>query len=86
MGWGVINENSQRNSWVVSNSACSHVYGNDLTTAAKLCATGIWKDSSQGDIGGHLIIKGSHADNDVLVDIVSWGYMCADPDSQVYTR
>lgn len=57
----------------VSTSDCDDVYGGVLTQDM-MCAYARDADSCSGDSGGPLFVKGSTADEDELVGIVSWGY------------
>jgi hypothetical protein len=49
----------------------------NLITDDMLCAQGGIGDACEGDSGSPLIIKGSSAQQDLLVGISSWGYGCA---------
>lgn len=72
---------------IVSNQECAEQYGGGQITSDMLCAARLGKDSCQGDSGGPLIVKGSSAENDVLVGLVSWGNECASPNYPgVYAR
>ena len=70
----------------ISQSACQSMYGGYLQDNM-LCAMDPGQDSCQGDSGGPLIDKGSDANSDVLVGVVSWGYGCASAThAGVYSR
>ncbi|KAL3923435.1 MAG: hypothetical protein SGILL_001658, partial [Bacillariaceae sp.] len=62
----------------VDNDRCDDGHGgNGDVTEDMLCAAGNGKDSCIGDSGGPLFQKGSNADEDELVGLVSWGRGCA---------
>ena len=63
---------------------CEPAYEAERTTDDMLCASGLGRDSCEGDSGGPLI---KTMGKPVLVGIVSWGDGCADPTKPgVYVR
>ncbi|KAJ3659654.1 hypothetical protein Zmor_011331 [Zophobas morio] len=82
-GWGSTSEGSSSlpsslqgvTVEIISQSACSAVYGYGSITDRMLCAgvSGGGKDACLGDSGGPLVI------GNTLAGIVSWGYGCARP-------
>jgi len=93
MGWGNTEERGFDSDVllevevdIVSNADCLESYTVDIFDSS-LCAARLGKDSCQGDSGGPLIVKGSSAESDVQVGIVSWGIGCAREEFPgVYTR
>lgn len=97
VGWGVTEWGSTSDELkevevtVVSEQSCRSSYyksyGYNAITDAMLCAADPGEDSCQGDSGGPLVVKGTNAEEDLLVGVVSWGQGCAEDNFPgVYTR
>lgn len=72
-GWGQHHPASSHSIWlravnlnVISNSACSQIYGT-IVTRNMLCAENIYGRPGVGDVGGSFVFEGK------LVGVTSWG-------------
>jgi len=95
MGWGqtiagsstsMANTLNEVEVTAISQVACQSMYGGYLQENM-FCAMDPGQDACQGDSGGPIIQRGSDANSDVLVGVVSWGYGCASAThAGVYSR
>jgi len=84
MGWGKTKNFGDKSDYLretdvkyFEQSWCQFLYGwVGGVTDRMICAKGWNTDACSGDSGGPLIMKGDDGSSDVLVGIVSWGFLC----------